>query len=145
MSDDLSLMAGVPHIVTVRNRAVTVKEVNMKTLTPFAAACAPFLNEFDESGRLGDRRNPETGDPIPSDQFTLFKVLSEHAPAFVTAATLVTDADRKFLEELGPHEFFEVAAKIVEVNGNFFVLRLAPALLRFAQGVSRIGLIQSNP
>lgn len=144
MTDDLSLMAGVEHSVTVRGRKIVVREVDMKSLTPFAAACAPFLSEFDEAGRLGDRRDPDTGEPVPADQFTLFKVLAEHGPAFVNAAALVSDADKAFLENLRPDEFFEVAAKVVEINGNFFVLRLAPTLLRFAQGVSKIGLIQSK-
>lgn len=145
MTDELGNMAGsVHHDVVVRGRTVRVSEVTMKTMTPFAAACAPFLSEFDEAGRLGGRKDAE-GNVIPNDQFELFKVLAENGPAFVSVAALVTDAPKDFIESLRPDEFFDVAAKIVEVNGNFFVLRLAPALLRFAQGVAQIGLIQSKP
>jgi len=50
----------------------------------------------------------------------------------------------EFYEKLRPDEFFAVAAKVVEVNGDFFVRALAPALIRFAKGVSTIGTILSN-
>lgn len=134
----LEQMAATEATVTVRGHVIKVHEVTMKNLRAFAKACGPFLSSFDESGELAIR-----GDKKPDD-FALFKVLAENGDAFLDAAALVTNADRTFYERLRPDEFFEVAAKIVEVNGDFFVRALAPALIRFAQGFSQIGSILSS-
>lgn len=124
--------------VEVAGVKVIVHEVTMKHLKAFAAACAPFLSEFDEAGKLSIRTHPD-GTPIPPDDFALFKVLSEHSDAFMQAAAMVSNAPVAWLERLRPDQFFDIAALVVEVNGDFFVRNLAPALIRFARGLGMIG------
>jgi hypothetical protein len=136
--NQIEQMAAVESTVTVKGHVIKVHEVTMKNLRAFAKACGPFLSSFDESGELAMR-----GDKKPAD-FALFNVLAENGDAFMDAAVLVTNADRTFYERLRPDEFFEVAAKVVEVNGDFFVRALAPALIRFAQGFNQIGSILSS-
>lgn len=121
----------------VRGHKIIVREVVMRDLKEFAAACAPFFAAFDEAGELG---NP---DRKPED-FALFKVLANNSDAFMKAASLVTNANFEFYQKLKPDEFFKVAAAVVEVNGSFFIQALAPALIKFAQGVSQVGLILSS-
>lgn len=134
----LEQMGGFEARLTVRGHEIVVREVTMKNLREFAAACSPFLSAFDEAGELASKPD------APQDDFALFKVLAENGPAFMKAAALVTNANVEFYEKLRPDEFFAVAAKVVEVNGDFFVRALAPALIRFAKGVSTIGTILSN-
>jgi hypothetical protein len=124
--------------VRVGDTVITVREVTMKDLQAFTAACSPFLSAFDEAGALAVR------DGKQPDDFALFRVLSENGPAFMQAAALVSNAPVEYYERLKPDQFFEVAAKVVEVNGDFFVRALAPALIRFARGVSQIGLMLSE-
>jgi hypothetical protein len=135
----LEQIAGVERSVTLRGHEIRVREVRMKELRAFAQACSPFLKAFDESGELAQRKEGE-----PVDDFALFRVLADHSEAFMKAAALVSNANVEFFEKLRPDEFFEVAALVVEVNGDFFVRALAPALIRFAQGVSRIGSTLSS-
>jgi hypothetical protein len=130
MSDDLAQMAQPDYTVTLGTRVITVREVRMKHLGAFTRACAPFLKEFDHL-------NPE-------DEFALFKVISEHAEAMVVAASLVSDAPKEFLEQLKPDDFFKIGAKVIQVNGNFFVRQLAPQLIKFAQGMSLVGTMLSS-
>jgi hypothetical protein len=129
----LEQIAGIERVITVRGHEVKVREVKMKELRAFTSACSPFLRAFDESGELAvrDGKKPE--------DFALFKVLTEHCESFMEAAALVSNANVEFFEKLRPDEFFEIAALVVEVNGDFFVRALAPALIRFAKGVSQIG------
>jgi hypothetical protein len=130
-------MQGREAKLTVRGHEIVVREVTMKYLKAFAGACAPFLSAFDEAGALAAR------DDRPPDDFALFKVLADNGEAFMQAAAMVSNASVEFYEKLRPDEFFEVAAKVVEVNGDFFVRALAPTLIRFAKGVSQIGTMLS--
>lgn len=138
MEKQLDQIAGREARLTVRGHEIVVREVTMKHLKGFAAACSPFLAAFDEAGELAVR------DDRPADDFALFKVLAENGEAFMKAAAMVSNAPVEFYEQLRPDEFFEVAAKVVEVNGDFFVRALAPTLIRFARGVSQIGTMLSE-
>lgn len=123
---------------------VEVSEVTMMNFKAFAAACAPFFKEFDEAGRLATRVDKETGDVIPPEEFALFLVLADYSDAFTTAAALVSNKPASFYQRLTPDQFFEVASAIIQVNGDFFVRSLAPALLKTARALGMIGLTTSN-
>ena len=152
--DPLDSITGAPSVVPVLYRNpntgqterhdVEVSEVTMRGFKAFAMACSPFFKEFDEAGRLAERVNPETGDKIPPEEFALFSVLADHSEAFMNAAALVTNKPVTFFQGLAPDQFFEVAATIVQVNGDFFVRNLAPALLRVAKALGSIGTTTSN-
>ena len=123
---------------------VEVGEVTMKSFKAFSAACTPFFHEFDEAGRLGERIDQETGDKKPPEEFALFHVLADHSDAFMLAAALVSNKPVSFFHALTPDQFFEVAAAVVKVNGDFFVRSLAPALLRMGRALGTIGLTTSK-
>lgn len=146
MSDmeQLDKLLGNPKEVEAGGEKVLVSEVTMKNFKAFAAACAPFLHEFDEAGRLAERVDPETGDKKLPEEFALFRVLADHSEAFMLAATLVTNKPLSFYQRLTPDKFFDVAAAIVEVNGDFFVRSLAPSLLRMAKALGTIGTTASK-
>lgn len=147
--DQLESIVGNPATVEVLHRnpttgqlekvEVSVGEVTMKNFRPFAAACAPFFKEFDEAGRLAERIDKETGDKVPPEEFALFHVLADHSDAFMLAAALVCNKPVTFFQALTPDQFFEVASKIVQVNGDFFVRSLAPALIRMGAALGTIG------
>lgn len=152
--DQLDSILGTGKVVRVvqRNAAtgeledhdVEVHEVTMRGFKAFTMACAPFFKEFDEAGRLAVRVDQETGDRIEPEEFALFQVLADHSDAFINAAVIVTNKPASFYQSLAPDQFFEVAAAIVQVNGDFFVRSLAPALLRVAKALGSIGLTTSN-
>ena len=123
---------------------VEVGEVTMKNFKAFSAACAPFFHEFDEAGRLSVRIDPETGDKKLPEDFALFHVLADHSDAFMLAAALVSNKPMSFFQALTPDQFFEVAAAVVKVNGDFFVRSLAPALLRMGRALGTIGSTTSK-
>lgn len=152
--DQLDSIAGNPREVPVfwRNPAtgqleqvvVQVTEITMKNFKAFAAACAPFFDEFGEAGRLGERLDTETGDKKPAEEFALFHVLADHSEAFMSAAAMVTNKPVSFYQGLGPDQFFEVASAVVKVNGDFFVRSLAPVLLRMGRSLGTIGSTTSS-
>lgn len=133
-----------PTTGQLENVAVEVGEVTMKNFKAFSMACAPFFHEFDEAGRLGERIDKETGDKTPPEDFALFHVLADHSDAFMLAAALVSNKPVAFFQALTPDQFFEVAAAVVKVNGDFFVRSLAPALLRMGRALGTIGSTTSR-
>lgn len=135
--DELEQLTEAEHSVMIGSTKVIVREVTMKNLQAFTAACSPFLAEFDEAGTLGKT-------DAPPDTFRLFKVISDHADAMVRATALVSNAPVPFLERLKPDEFFKVAALVIRVNGDFFVQRLAPQLIQFARAMGLVGSMLSN-
>lgn len=137
---DLDKMYGHEVIVEVRGHKITVHEITMRNIKAFAKICGPFMSSFDEAAELSSRQ-PSQAD----SDFKLFNVLLEYSDDFMKAAAMVSNADVTFYEKLRPDEFFAVASAVVEVNGNFFVHALAPALIKFAKGISTIGLILSPP
>lgn len=130
---------GQPEKVVVR-----VGEVTMKNFKAFAAACAPFFDEFGEAGRLGRRLDTETGDRQEPQEFALFHVLADHSDAFMAAAAMVTNKPASFYQELAPDQFFDVASAVVKVNGDFFIRSLAPVLLKMGRVLGTIGSTTSN-
>lgn len=153
-AEQLERIVGNPEVVPVtwKNPGtgklelvnVEVTEVTMKTLRSFSAACAPFFGEFGESGRLSERVNKDTGDKIPPEEFALFNVLADYSEQFIYAATLVSNKPESFYQALTPDQFFEVAAAVVKVNGDFFVRNLAPVLLKVGKALGTIGMTTSN-
>ena len=152
--EQLDQITGNPHEVPVLHRnpatgqlekvTVEVGEVTMKNFKAFSAACAPFFHEFDEAGRLGERVDQETGDKKQPEEFALFHVLADHSDAFMLAAALVSNKPVSFFQALTPDQFFEVAAAVGKVNGDFFVRSLAPALLRMGRALGTIGSTTSK-
>lgn len=152
--DQLDSILGNPLQVRVTYRSPTtgvpeeavveVAEVTMMNFKAFAAACSPFFREFDEAGRLATRVDTNTGDTIPPEDFALFHVLADYSDAFMTAAALVSNKPVSFYQRLSPDQFFEVAAAVIKVNGDFFVRSLAPSLLRMARVLGTIGTTTST-
>lgn len=128
--------------VTVGETQIKVTEVTMRNLQGFTRACAPFLSAFEAKGPMANR--VIAGQELPPDEFALLNLISDHADAMMVAASLVTNAPKEFYERMRPDDFFRVAAKVLEVNGAFFVRRLAPQLIRFALAMSQIGTTLSN-
>lgn len=135
----LDKLLGNKKEVAVCGDVVEVSEVTMKNFRAFSAACTPFFAEFGEAGRLENRIDAKTGDRIPNDEFALYHVLADHSDAFMAAAVLVTNRPLHFYQQLTPDQFFDVAAAMVEVNGNFFIRSLAPAIIRLAKTIEALG------
>lgn len=138
---DSDLPVNPVRSLLVRGQTIQVREVTMAELRPFVALCAPFLKAFDEVEEL--KKRPEEGKPI--NEYGLFQLLCEHGDSFMHAAALVTNVPVQFYQRIKPDEFFEVAAAVVEVNGDFFIRRLAPKIASLVLAVSRIGSTAFKP
>ena len=135
MQEELDKLCGDEVTVEVSGHKIVVKEVTMRNIKKFYSLCTPFIDKFDE---LAD-----ASENTMHRDVKLFQIVLDNADNFMHAAELVTNADFEFYARLPPDEFFKVATAIVGVNGDFFVKALAPALIKFARGISMVGTILS--
>lgn len=134
MQEELDKLCGDEVALEVAGHKIVVREVTMRDIKKFYALCTPFISQFDKLAEAS------TG---PQRDMELFQIVLDNADNFMQAAALVTNADVEFYGRLLPDDFFKVATAIVGVNGDFFVKALAPALIKFARGISMVGTILS--
>jgi hypothetical protein len=118
---DLNNTLGEPRIVVIRQRNVKISCITMKNLTAFAAACSPFIDAF---------KKPVRPDP--------YKLLCEYPNELMRAVTFVSDVDIAYLEELHPDEMLQIVEPVIEMNSDFFIRRLLPALVTLMESIGRI-------
>lgn len=117
---DISTALGQPTVVTVQGRDVEVKCVLMGKLKEFALACAPFIEAFN---------SPEKLEP--------FKLLCEYPDEMMRAIACTSNVDVEFLKKLPPDDCLALATAVISMNTDFFMRRLAPALIRAVESVGR--------
>jgi hypothetical protein len=64
--------------------------------------------------------------------------LMRHADAVIEATAIGAGVDRAWLEEQTPDVLAELAAKVLEVNADFFVQRVLPVVNAAAERLSKI-------
>lgn len=64
--------------------------------------------------------------------------LIRHAEALIEATAIGASVERAWLEEQTPDVLADLAARVLEVNGDFFVRRVLPQVTAAAERLSRI-------
>jgi hypothetical protein len=110
---DLDVLDPPEHSVTVAGQSITVRPLTIGQLPRFARAiqpAAPVLAGFQDPDWLA--------------------LIAEHGEALIAAAAVATGIESKEIESLAPDEFVLLCGIIFEVNVDFFVQRLGPAMER---------------
>lgn len=69
----------------------------------------------------------------------LYASLARHADAVVTAVAIGARVDRAWLEEQDVEVLIDLAARVMEVNADFFVRRVLPRLTAAIERMGQIG------
>lgn len=64
--------------------------------------------------------------------------LIRHAEALIEATAIGASVERAWLEEQTPDVLADLAARVLEVNGDFFVRRVLPQVTAAAERLARI-------
>ncbi|MEW5708779.1 MAG: DUF6631 family protein [Pseudomonadota bacterium] len=73
---------------------------------------------------------------LASEEIDWLGLLARHGERLVEACAVACGKPRAWIEALAPDEFLRLAAAVAEVNGDFFVRRLLPALQEAAARLS---------
>lgn len=90
-----------------------ITPVKVKDLPAFLAAIEPVAREM------------ESGD--------LFAALARHADGVIAATAIGAGVERSWLEEQTPDVLIELAAKVLEVNADFFARAVLPKVAAAAE------------
>ncbi len=117
-ADDLDFLDPAGRNVTVAGQSITVRPLTIGQLPRFARAMQPAAPLL-------------AGDQDP-DWLTL---IADHGEALIEGAAVATEMRAEEIEAMAPDEFACLCGAIFEVNVDFFVQRLAPALERVSDRV----------
>lgn len=93
---------------TAGGKAIAILPLRVRQLPAFAAAIAPA------AGMLSERN--------------LLAAVARHGPSLIEAVSIATGEPVDWLGDLLPDEFVALVADVIEVNADFFVRRVNPAL-----------------
>lgn len=95
-----------------------MQPVKVKDLPRFLAAIEPIARELAE----GD----------------ILAALAKHAGHLIEATAIGAGVERAWLDEQTPDVLVELAAKVIDVNADFFVRRVLPIATSAAERIGRI-------
>ncbi|GMV55034.1 MAG: hypothetical protein AMXMBFR6_08390 [Betaproteobacteria bacterium] len=103
--------------LVVGGRQLTIEPVRVRDLAAFVAAVAPIASDLAAGEML--------------------EALSRHTDRLIDATAIGAGVERAWLDARGADDLVELAAAVMEVNGDFFTRRLLPAIERAAASVAR--------
>ncbi len=92
----------------IGGKSVTVAPLRVRQIPPFLRAAGPALSGLFAGDLAG--------------------ALATHGEALIEAVAVATGEPAEWLGELEADEFLRLAVEVVEVNADFFVRRVSPAL-----------------
>lgn len=95
-----------------------IQPVKVKDLPAFLSAIEPIARELAE----GD----------------ILAALAKHADHVITATAIGAGVERAWLEEQTPDVLVDLAARVLEVNADFFVRAVLPKVAAASEALARI-------
>lgn len=129
--DDLeNVLPAEWQVVTVGGELIEVTPLTIGQLPAFTRALRPCLAQFDGAGDGG---------------VDIAALLAEHGEHIIEAVAVAVRRPREWVSALPADEFIALAEKIMEVNADFFLRRVLPALTSATQRItSMVGRTPSN-
>lgn len=95
--------------VAMADKKITARQITVKDLPKVAAAVAPFIDEFDNVVKQGGLTNQ-----------ALIKLCLNHTDDFVRLCVVMTDADKDWLNNLSPSDFYKLVEQVITISHDFF-------------------------
>ncbi len=111
--------------LTVAGRELAIASVPVRDLQAFLAALEPVAREL------------MAGDILPA--------IVRHTDAVITATAIGAGVERQWLEAQDAEALVLLAGAVIEVNADFFVQRLVPALTMAAQALAAASEMWATP
>lgn len=111
--------------VAMADKKITARQITVKDLPKVAAAVAPFIDEFDNVVKQGGLTNQ-----------ALIKLCLNHTDDFVRLCVVMTDADKDWLNNLSPSDFYKLVEQVITISHDFFLTQLEPSLIAIIQSLN---------
>lgn len=110
IQDDLSKLLPQPVELKIGGKILALTPLKVGELPAFSRAVAPVIAVVD------------------SERVDLIGLLAEHTETVVTAVSIAVRAPREWINELTVGELVLLAAKVIEVNADFFTRGVMPSV-----------------
>lgn len=107
-NNELNTLIPQPVVVEAGGETFSVTPIVVREIAPMIAACRPIVADL------------ATGDPLAA--------LTNHPDALVRAVAVGARIDEAKLGTMQLDELLALATAVIEVNADFFVRRLSPAM-----------------
>ena len=118
-SPDFQTFPPVPKVVTVAGTAVELTPIRLGELPRLLAAVRPLAADL-------------------SAEPDWFDLLARHGEAVLELLAITTRRERAWINDLSLDDAVQLAAAVFEVNADFFVRQVAPAIQGAAQRLAPI-------
>lgn len=119
-TDALEVLAPASADVRFRGEVLTILPVSVGVIPQLVRLLRPVLASLDT--------NPADAAGIEITSDLVMELVVDHAPALFEATALCAGKPRGYIEGADPADFIALALKVVEVNRDFFIQRIAPLL-----------------
>ena len=116
-----------------KKRDIGVKRVKVKNLTEVTRAFQPFVKDFD--------RIVTANKSMPDDE--LMGLIGSFTDEAVMLATVLTDQNTNFYQELEPLALFTVMQELVAHSGDFFLRQIFMPLKKLGAQLQLLGTTAS--
>lgn len=119
MADELNELDTLnPEAVTVESggQTIAITPIKVRELQAFIRAVQPIANDI------------ATGD--------ILMALANHADSLIEATAIGARVEHDFVMGLELDELIALASKVAEVNADFFVRRITPAMQKAGEGIT---------
>lgn len=121
-SNELAVLTPPVIEVVVGGEVITVTPIKVRELMAFAQAVSPILKMLNEADQDWAGLNVST-------------LLMNHTEAVIRTVAIGIRRDIEFINDLGIDELVKLSNAVIEVNVDFFIQRVLPAI---RQGFGRI-------
>lgn len=121
MENDLETLIPQPETIEIRGQQITLNPLSIGRLASVMKAIKPVLADVS----LAD--------------VNLVVLASEHGEALIEAIGAATGCDQAWLSDLPADEFIFLAAKVLEINADFFARRVLPEITAAAEKIGKLG------
>ncbi len=125
-STDFQTFPPAPKVVTVADTAIELTPIRLGELPRLLATVRPIAADL-------------------SAEPDWFDLLARHGEAVLELLTLATRRERAWINDLSLDDAVRLAAAVFEVNADFFVGRVVPAIQGAAQHLAPILLAGTVP
>lgn len=123
-AQDLNTMFPAPHVRTINGASITFKRVVVADLTKFKAFVSPILADDRVTQLIQLVGDDDTHNKVQAKVY-FEDLIIDHLPDVLGAICCMSDADIHWLSSQDSLDvIFEVAKEAVEVNKDYFLLRL---------------------
>lgn len=130
MTDDLDVLEPTGSSVTYLGEALTIRPLAVGCVPRLVRTCRPVIDTVMALDAIPDENDPAIVN-------LMLDLIEKHGERVFEAAAICIDKPADWVARGGIDEFVVLARKVIEVNRDFFVQKLAPLLGGRAAAVAK--------